>query len=518
MYIEKLIAVILLLLLIVSATAVPSPTKGKLILQYGFDVPTTNFVRANIADMEKVPFDGITISDGLGWRAWSRNKLAETDIAKTVENLKATRFKKFKHNLIPLITYFPDDQSIVDWFEPEWSNIAYNAALIARSAKQGKCAGIVFDAEQYGNYKMWNYEGALKSRPFEEVSAKVKERGREFIRAINKEFRNPVILVLWAYELPIVYPGGPGELPAYPLLMSFLDGIIDAATPGTVLVDGYEYAYGYISQKAFMAGRKMIKDTARNKISSVPEAFDKHVQYGCPVYPDMWSSQILSYDIDNPENNLFTPEYFRTALYNAMTASDKYVWVYNEHLRWFSSDPRMPANAPKPYIDAIDLARKGPAPGDHPDKITWPEVKLTLPVDNWGFVLDPTLGSASEACTKAGYDDSAWQQVKIGEVPSYTGKAWYRYKFTAPLLGNNMRAFLTIPTADEFAKIWLNGEYIGNYDINRHGPYGFYVVEITKAYKPGADNVLVLQMDNREGGSGINKPLKITESGKAWMK
>lgn len=517
MYKTMAIAAVLLIAAGLSAGAAPSPVRGKIIVQYGFDVPTTSFVRANIAEMEKVPFDGITISDGLGWRAWSRNRLSESDIAGTVANLKATRFKRFKHNLIPLITYFPSKESIVDWFEPEWSNIAYNSALVARSAKQGKCAGIIFDAEQYGDYKMWNYEGSQKSRPFEEVSARVKDRGREFIRAINREFSNPVIMVLWGYELSIVYPGGPGELPAYPLLMSFLDGIIDAATPGTVLVDGYEYAYGYISEKAFMAGRKMIKETARNKISSVPEAFDRHVQYGCPVYPDMWSSQILPFDMDNPSGNLFTPEYFRTALYNAMVASDKYVWVYNEHLRWFSSDPANPANAPKEYVEAIASARKGPAPGSHPDKMTWPEVKLTMPVDGWRFAPDSAAGQTPTACITPGYDDSSWQQVKIGEVPAYTGKAWYRYKFSGPVLKEKMRAFLTIPTSDEFAGVWLNGEYAGNYNINRHGPYGFYVVEISKFYKPGAENLLVLQMDNREGPSGINKALKITESGEAQM-
>lgn len=517
MYDLKLLLIPLILLLAAGVCTAASTTKGKYIVQYGFDVPTSEFVRKNITQMEKVPFDGITISDGLGWRAWSRNRLSESEINGTIENLKATKFKRFKHNLIPLITIFPDDKSVADWFDPEWSNIAYNASLIARAAKQGKCVGILFDAEQYGEYKMWNYEGAAKSRPYEEVAAKVKERGSEFIRALNKEFPNIVILVLWAYELPIVYPGGEGELPAYPLLSHFLDGIADAADSGTVLVDGYEYAYGYISKKAFMAGRNMIKDTARNKISKVPEAFDRHVQYGCPVYVDMWSSQILPIDFENPKNNLISPDYFRTALHNAMLASDRYVWVYNEHFRWFGSDSRFPANAPQEYIDAIELSRKSPALGEHPDKITWPEVKLTMPVEGWRFSRH-LMETREQDCSRPDYDDSKWDTVKLGEVPGYTGKAWYRTKFTAPSSGKDMRVFLTVPTDDEFVRVWLNGEYIGRYDVNRHGPYGFYVMEISKAYEPGKENTLVLQMENITGPSGISKALRITESGPAYMK
>ncbi|MBI3919904.1 MAG: hypothetical protein HY318_00700 [Armatimonadetes bacterium] len=490
-------------------------------------VPSVEYIRKNIREMEKVAFDGLVIPEAHSWSTWSKRRMVIKDLQPLIDNLRATKFRRFTDNFLPINSYFPSKEETADWFDPAWSAVADNAAVMARAAKQSRLKGIMFDTEQYGDYRMWDYDEAKQGRPFKEYRDKVQERGREFIRAINREFPSPVIFVTWSYELPIAYPHpvGVGGQPLYALLIPFLDGMIEAATPGTVLVDGYEYGYGFVSERAFMGGRKMIKDTARNAITSVPQAFDKHVRLGLPVYPDHWASMSMPFVFDRVETNLVTPDLFRTMLANALSVTDRYVWVYSERLRWwdygaeFGADAPIEygkANAPKEYVEALRLARKGPAPGNHPDKITWPNAKLELSKENWRFALDSTVGQTSAECVKTGYDDSSWQQVKLGETPSYTGKAWYRFRFSGPVLAGNMRAFLTVPTADEFARVWLNGEYVGEHDLNRYG-YSYFSIEVSKSYKPGADNLLVLQMDNRKGASGITNPLKLSEAGYAQI-
>lgn len=507
------------------------PYEGKKIIQWG-RVPDIKYIRNNIREMENVAVDGILIPDPHGWRTWSAKRFDSKDLQPLVDDLRATPFKRFTDNFLKINSYFPPNGGPVDWFAREWSSIAHNAGVMARAARQGGLKGLVFDCEQYGkgDSRMWDYSGAKLKRPFKEYSDKAKERGKEFIRTINKEFPGITIFTTWGYELPIVYPhpSQPGGQPNYALLIPFLDGIIEAADPGTVLVDGYEYGYGFVSERAFMGGKEMIKDTARNTITSAPKAFDEHVQFGCPVFPDMWSLEgRLPFVFDKVERNVVTPAIFRTKLANALKVTDKYVWIYTQTLRWWQCDLEFgvdapiryrEANAPEAYIEAVSLARRGPAPGSHPDRITWPARKLELPTEAWGFALDATVGQVSSDCVKPEYDDSSWQKVKIGGVPPYTGKAWYRFTFSGPeLTDNTMRAFLSVMTDDEFTKVWVNGEYVGEHDTDRDGRRSF-AIEVSEAYRPGRDNLLVLQMDNQKGPSGITGTLKLFEAGYAQIK
>lgn len=504
---------------------------GKKMIVFG-RVPTSEYVRDNIREMEKIAFDGLIIADGQNWKTWSTQPLDMQEFQPLIDNVKATKFDRFTDNFLRINTHFPSKESTADWFDADWSAVATNAGLTARAAKECGFKGIVIDTEQYGegDSRMWDYSGDKLKRPFSEYREQVKERGREFIRAINKEFSDPVLFLTWGYELPVVYPHPtePGGQPGYALLIPFLDGIIEAASPGTVLVNGYEYAYGFVSKKAFMGGKEMVKNTVRSTITSEPEAFDKHVQYGCPIYPDMWSGfGSLPFVFDDVEANLVTPALLRTMMANALAATDKYVWVYTEHLYWWDHDAEFgvdapieyrKANVPQEYIEAVSMARKGPTPGPHPDKITWPNAMMELPASGWRFALDSTVAKASAECVKVGYDDSAWQEVIVNEIPSYEGKTWYRIKFNGAALADNMRAFLRIPTHDEIAGVWLNGGHVGDRDINRYGARGFVVIEVSKFYKSGEDNVLVLRMENREGPSGISGPIKLSESGYVQIK
>jgi len=222
-----------------------SPYAGKKLIEYGWDVPDTAFVRAHVAEMEEVPFDGVVIrvfakpgvADQLGWRTFSKQKIKPEEYEHAIADLRATKFTRFKDNFIQVIAY-PGD---VDWFDPEWSAVAQNAACLARIAKQGRCAGIMFDPEHYSEHHIWNYSTRPAGHSFEEYAAKVKERGKEFIRAINKEFPRITILTLYGPSLPYLQSQPDGlEKADYGLLAAFYDGMCEAASPGTVIVDGYE--------------------------------------------------------------------------------------------------------------------------------------------------------------------------------------------------------------------------------------------------------------------------------------
>lgn len=350
---------------------------GKKLIEYGWDAPDTRYVREHVREMEKVPFDGVVIGVKspepylwwVGWRVWSKDKVQPWEYEKAIDDLNAAKFQRFTDNFIQVVSCFLTPEVAVDWFDRRWSVIAYNTACMAKVAKQSGCKGIMFDPEEYNEQtRIWSYaKGAGHS--YEEYAAKVRERGKEFIRALNREYPGITILVLHGYEVPFTDPKLPPESRIYPLLAPFLDGMCQAADSGTTIIDGFERSYGCVNRKLFADGRTQVMQTARS-LSSAPDAFGDHVRMGFAVWADAWSAQI-PFSTDDPSGNAWSPGMFRTALANAMSESDRYVWVYSERLRWWDeTSPNAPANAPRAYIDALSLARRGPSP----DTSKYPDV------------------------------------------------------------------------------------------------------------------------------------------------
>ena len=528
-----LVVAVSVLLSPLSAMGAKSSLKGKKLIDYGWDTPNSAFVRENIENMEKVPFDGIVISDRHGWKAWSRNMMSPTEMDEMTFNIKATKFKRFTDNFIPLISFSPTKEEEVDWFDSEWSSIAFNAAIMAKAAKQSGCVGILFDAEQYGDYKMWDYDKAKNAHTYEEYLVKVKDRGKEFIRAINREYPDVTILLLWGYEISLMFPEPDSNgTRSYALLRPFLDGICEGADPGTVVVDGYESAYGSITLKPFLEGRDTILTKCRAS-SSNQEAFDRHVKVGFPVWVDYWSG-IQGFDAVDFSRNPYSPGSFRAALSNAMAASDKYVWVYSQKLRWWGYSN--PANAPKEYIEALALAKKGPGPGKYPptippkafvfagydDATTFGEMKKTMtevfdfPKGGWKFKHDKSDSGEKQGWHSASYNDSKWQAISIGkfwdeEVGYHDGYGWYRTKFTAPATSPGKQVFLAVGAVDEAAWVWLNGQPVGSFDEGASGWDKAFALDVTSAIKPGQDNVLAIRVQNRAMAGGVWKSIKLME-------
>jgi beta-galactosidase len=107
------------------------------------------------------------------------------------------------------------------------------------------------------------------------------------------------------------------------------------------------------------------------------------------------------------------------------------------------------------------------------------------------------------------FDDSSWRQLELPhdwgvegefrqEYPGETGKlkwwgtAWYRKHFTLPASDSGRCISLEVDGAMAYSTIWLNGQFVGGW------PFGYtsYQVDLTHFLKPGADNVLVIRLDN----------------------
>ena len=156
----------------------------KKLIEYGWDVPYPDQVRKEIRNMEKKPFDGIIFRLREWNHAFDPRPWDEAKLKPQFDDLAAIEWKTFTDNFLCL---YAANNWKMDWFNDEqWKGIAANLRLSAKAARIGRCVGIVFDPEPYGD-NPWAYAGKDKGRSFAEVEAQVRQRGAQFMTALQAE-------------------------------------------------------------------------------------------------------------------------------------------------------------------------------------------------------------------------------------------------------------------------------------------------------------------------------------------
>lgn len=492
------------------ASTKANPLAGKKLIEYGWDVPSTRFVRENIARMEAIPFDGIVIkvlpkpdsnesAEPMGWKIWTKTRFKPEQYEHAIADLKATKFKRFTDNFIQVVAAPAD----IDWFDPQWTSVAYNAGCLARVAKQGGCKGIMLDLEDYGN-SLWGYVNIIRktndNRTFEEYTAKIRERGKEFIQAVNREYSDITILCLVGPSLSCLHEDIKAD--RYGMLYAFFEGMCEAATPETVIVDGYEQSYPFRKSSEFQQGREVILHYARELFRN-RAAFDQHMKVGFGIWAD-YSSSRIGWHPNSFHMNYFTPEELRAALSYALSASDRYVWVYSERLKWWDFD------VPSEYRNSLALAKKGPG-----------EVKISpmqiipLPRDGWRFSIDENNNGQKLGWYHPDFDDSAWQTIRIDNYwepqidKNYDGVGWYRRRFLAPKITPGKTVYLAVGAADEVGWLWLNDRLMGGHYFGEGTANNPFVVDITEYLRNGEENFVAVRVYDPASNGGMWQPMQL---------
>ncbi len=522
--------------LVVLAVPVRGDIAGKKLIEYGQGFPDTKFYKEHVREMEKVGFDGVVIRVAgpgdewsLGYKVFTRARIDPSAIEGPIADLKAVHSDVLTDNFVQVAGAVPAD---VDWFDPDWSAACHNGALMARVAKQGGLKGLMIDPEEYGQHHPWTYWALSGKHTFAEYRDKVRERGREFIKAINAEYPDITILFLLGPSYGNkAYPAGKPEESSYALLPVFIDGMCEAAAPGTVIVDGYEQSYPFRRLGFFQKARREILTKCR-KLSLCPADYAKHVRVGFGVWVDQDRAHV-GWHPDDFNKNYYTPAEFRNSLAYALETSDKYVWVWSEGPRWWE-----PNGIPQPYKDALKLAKRGPAPvaernfpyppnppdaakmPGYSDEETFAKLLKTMtevmdfPKDGWRFARDPDDKGEAGKYYAADFDDSAWRTISIGEFwqqqgEYFNGDAWYRRTVDIPKLPAGKNVYVVVGAADEGAVLYVNGKLAGKHDI---GPIGWTVpfrIEVTKLIKPGKPNVFAFRVIDTSGLGGLWKSIKL---------
>ena len=327
------------------------------IIEWGWGTPNPVYVRDHVRDMEKLPFDGLVLdltangqpSDTghqFSWKVWDARTLSAEDYSEHILALKATRFERFTDNFLR----FNVTPGEIDWYDQEFNSVLANARLAARIAKESRLKGLLVDVEHYGG-KPFNYGSQRQkgSHGFAEYQQQVRQRGRAFMQALSAEYPDITILLTYGYHAAYYKLGLFKSLESaeYGLLPPFLDGLLEAASPGMLIFDGWEYAYGYQDETQFKkAYDTMMREDLEH--SATKDQFRQHYRTSF----GLWIDNKHQWDTQNFSNNYFSPAAFEESLRLALQYTDRYVWIYSENARWWEG------KVPQAYIDALKRARE----------------------------------------------------------------------------------------------------------------------------------------------------------------
>ena len=330
----------------------------KKLIEYGWDVPTAAFVREHIREMERRPFDGLIFQVPDAGRVFIVQKWDEAKFAAALEDLRNIQWGKFTDNFI--ITWAA---STMDWFsDDDWQTVLHNLGLMARAAADGRCKGLCFDPEPYGD-NPWAYPNAVHpEKSFADYQAQARKRGAQFMRAITAEMPNAVVHTFFLLSLFPQVAGEPDPAQRaqllsrhqYALLPAFLNGMLDAAGPNVVITDGNESSYYYTDPCAYYRAYHLVRQTALSLVA--PEnvrTYDSQVQMSQALYVDQvfnlrQGMKLLSSTL-SPEERA---RWFEQDVYYALATADEYVWCYSERMNWWLNQ-----DLPPGLSEAIESAR-----------------------------------------------------------------------------------------------------------------------------------------------------------------
>jgi hypothetical protein len=282
---------------------------------------------------------------------WGRRSFNKGELQSALDDLKATRFRKFTDCFMRL-DVTPGD---VDWFD-DFSSITNNVELAARVARKGRVKGILFDVEPYAA-QLFDYTKMrdAKTKSFEKYAKQTRVRGREVMGAFQKGYPDVKVFLTFGFEisqLQMEAAKKPLSEVQYGLLPALLNGMIDGARGKSQIIDGFEPSYGWRNKIDFGEAIKIRKRSM--PLVADPKRFGEYYLYGFGLWMDMdWRKH--GWDTKNFSKNYFTSQSFENSVRMARDASDKYVWIYTEKPSWWSASGKQ--NLPPEYEAALRRAR-----------------------------------------------------------------------------------------------------------------------------------------------------------------
>ena len=370
MHLKKMKNVAIAALLLTPMMILRAQASEKKLIEFGWDKATPIQVYNNVQGrMQKYPFDGIVMylpgnaRNVFDITKWDEEKPQLLD---QLRILRLIKWGKLTDNFISM-----NVKSSMDWFsDSDWEKVLSKVMFLAQAGKAGRCKGLVLDPEAYG-FSPWVYEKQKNANTisYDDYAAKVFQRGRQFMNAMQKDWPGFKLLVTSQY-IGFYHPQQAEQTdapkPNHNLYKTFLNGMLDAADPGVQMVDCNEAAYYYTDPIQYFKAYWTIRQGARN--FAVPpelrEKYDTHIRAGSALFIDqVFGTRKMDANfvrIHGKEKAYAAPRmtpdkrarWCEQNAYYALQTSDEYVWVYSQQMNWWWN-----RDIPPGALDAITSAK-----------------------------------------------------------------------------------------------------------------------------------------------------------------
>ena len=513
-------------------------------------------LRIDPAALEQPPADDAALN--MVWRWWDVDERRPEEFGRDVAAFKSvTDWGRLTDNFLWVASHV-EGHKPPDWAsDADWDTVLANTRLAARLAKEIGFRGILFDPEGYGggahgvwrqpwDYSLyarsdyiWEAEKRSAPRPFDEVTAMVRRRGREWAQALSEEYPDIVLAAIGLYEGAWGWlasnPSFDGDLAKCPvgLWPAFIDGLLEGLDERASLVSFCGATYLDSQYRSFLVFRDYTKEQSL-LLSSVPDLARRRITFAAGIWTDAGYGY-PRFSTTDERFNQRNPERHKHAVHNALAASDRYAWQWGEwgkdgESNFMTTEPtplmrrywqgNVDAHAPmdllwevEPYHDHADYTTAD-AEAAAKDVALWPalqkqgySVVATLP-EYWKFRFDPGLKVRFSNWTSPSCDDASWFTIKCtrcwqSEGTHANGPGVYRVVFDAPAgldpeTQEIVLAFGGMGSGE--AHLYLNGGWIS---------YLQQVLDVSKTIKPGESNHIGIVFRNQTGPGGLMGRVKL---------
>ena len=307
----------------------------KKLIEFGWDYPTISFLKNNVNEMQKTPFDGVVFSFDFDiYNAFDTTQ--RPDLQFQYEDLSEIQWEDFTDNFLFVRGA---GYSGAHWLsDKSWDKIVKNLKTVSKALAISKAKGIGFDPEYYykdSTLNPWVYRASwYKGLSYQEVGNYVRKRGKQFIQALQTNKPDVKILCFWLLGLASMqnqlHPIAETGMALYPF---FVEGMLEGKNKSSEIIDGNENSYGYQTPVSFIEsgkyqrknGAKLIKKSLVSKLQNVSMAQ--------AIYFDLIYAKSPAYN--KGYDNKTRERWLKNNLYNAFKTTDRYVWFYNEKIYWW---------------------------------------------------------------------------------------------------------------------------------------------------------------------------------------
>ncbi len=343
-----------------TATPAADEASPKKLINHGWGITDTAYLRAHIRDMEKEPFEGLSFRlmgwtpDGgeyQGYHPMTSKKWERGYFDQAFDDLEHTAFDTFTDNFVSF--YLGADKGFDLFNDAHWEATLHNLEIIIDAAKLAKCKGFVIDPENYAT-ATWKL-GSNDPADFDRTCAEVRRRGRQFIEFIQTRMPDATLLFLFMPSYLDKFGALDSDDPdsiliglEYGLLPAFTNGMLDGIGPDITIVDGSEATYKAQTPEDFVRLRHAMKEKALHLIAPENrEKYRRQVQAGHGIWP-LKSCRGRFPATDEAKQ-------WEKVVYHALETSDEYVWCYHECWFWWPKHHRMlPRGANEAILNAKD--------------------------------------------------------------------------------------------------------------------------------------------------------------------